>query len=961
MTDQLDKDYVLQVLETFGHLNTGGVTEVRIFPPEPYMTINDRREYLGATVSGYYDNYSKLVDDISPFDGKANIYITINPVIEALLARANNRLRYRAKTTTSDDDILCDLWFPIDCDPARPTDISATTKELQAALLRRDEIAKFLSQWAQALLGMSGNGGHGLIRLPGYPNNTETRQARERLTKFLHDRFTDWELDAKGLPILDDKGAKIERRNGVSVDSTVFNLSRIWKLYGTTAVKGEDVEDRPHRRAYLDIPNPIPDAVDLYTHISEIIPQESTQVQEPTRAKKKASNGESKKSAAGGDYPLLDVPAYLNASGVTWRIKEKSDRTWYQFEMCPLHTDDDSDRWECAICQEPSGKMGAKCMHEEAYTWKDFKEELGDPKPYYSNTGEKGERHATNSTEVVSDEPGTTRLKWQDCHFLSYCKENAQTLSEPLWYSMVSTLSRFENEGRQLAHQLSQNCPDYSEAETDKKLNHAKTARHPITCNSIANKGFVCPVRAQCKAKSPAALLKMNTSGEGEKQPTGEELALEFLASEYIQNGILTLRYYQATWWTWNGRCYQEIPKADLEGRIAKFVTERDNCDVTTNLISAALLTLTGQCLIPHSASLPVWAKDDFEVTPAGRIIAFENGLVNLDELIAQPSSEVVSHTPLFINQIALPYPFDEKAECPEFTAFMEHNLDGDEQRIAVLQEFAGYCLSWDTRLHKFLLMEGESRTGKSTFTDVITAMLGEENVANIPLELFGTRFALASTVGKLANIASDVGKLDSVSEGAFKAFVAGDRMNFERKYKDTLFAYPTARMIIATNNRPKFLDRSQAIWKRMLLIEWKRIIPEKEQDLNLRERIKANELSGIFLWALTGLARLLNNGHFTPSTVMDAAISDYQLEVNPAQDFLEQHYISANGGEIFSQEIYNEYTLWCDNNGHDKLDERSFSKEIRRKFPHTVKTRKQHATHGRLRAYVNIRKKRDR
>ena len=385
MKEQLDKDYIQQVLEVLGHRDAGGVTEVRIFPHDRYMIINSRREFVGATVSGYYDDYAKLVDDIEKFDGKANIYVTINPVIKDLLARANNRLQYSAKNATSDNDILCDLWFPYDCDPNRPEGISATEKELKAAIKRRDEIAKFLSQWTQSLLGMSGNGGHGLIRLIGYPNNQETRQAKERLTKYLHSSFTDWELDDDGNFVLDDKGRNILREKGVSVDSTVSNMSRIWKLYGTMAVKGDNVPDRPHRRSYLEIPDVEPSPVDLYAKLDEIIPQESTQAQEPITAKGEASNSRKKETERDGDYPLLDVEAYLSASQCTWRKKEKGSRTWYQFEKCPIHTDDDGDEWECGICQDASGKMGAKCMHDDDYTWQDFKEVLGDPKPYYLN------------------------------------------------------------------------------------------------------------------------------------------------------------------------------------------------------------------------------------------------------------------------------------------------------------------------------------------------------------------------------------------------------------------------------------------------------------------------------------------------------------------------------------------------------------------------------------------------
>ncbi len=197
--------YIVQVLEFLGHLDFGGVIEVRIFPKSYYITIRKQRTYVGKVVSGYYDDYEKLARDIEPFDGKANIYVTINPCIPDLLARAANRLQYGAQVTTSDSEILSDHFFVFDVDPVRPSGISSTDAELQLALAKRDEVVEFLSPWASVVKGMSGNGGHGLICLTGYPNNEETRRAKERLTRFLSERFSD------------------ER---VSVDNTVFNLSR---------------------------------------------------------------------------------------------------------------------------------------------------------------------------------------------------------------------------------------------------------------------------------------------------------------------------------------------------------------------------------------------------------------------------------------------------------------------------------------------------------------------------------------------------------------------------------------------------------------------------------------------------------------------------------------------------------------------------------------------------------------
>ena len=58
--------------------------------------------------------------------------------------------------------------------------------------------------------------------------------------------------------------------------------------------------------------------------------------------------------------------------------------------------------------------------------------------------------------------------------------------------------------------------------------------------------------------------------------------------------------------------------------------------------------------------------------------------------------------------------PFDPDADCLRWSAFLERNLEGDQERIALLQEWYGLCLTRDTNRQKFLVMEGEGANGKS-------------------------------------------------------------------------------------------------------------------------------------------------------------------------------------------------------------------------------------------------------
>src|SRR6185503_20452449 len=149
-------DSIQQFLSLLGHGSAGGVTEVSIDPGG-----------FGAQV-GYFDNSTLAAKAIAQYDGRANIYLSLNPVNPALIARANNRL-IRAKQRTADTDILFDSWLFFDIDPKRPRGISSTQDELDSAIEVAQIVLTFLLNAGvplkSTITAISGNGAYILIRL----------------------------------------------------------------------------------------------------------------------------------------------------------------------------------------------------------------------------------------------------------------------------------------------------------------------------------------------------------------------------------------------------------------------------------------------------------------------------------------------------------------------------------------------------------------------------------------------------------------------------------------------------------------------------------------------------------------------------------------------------------------------------------------------------------------------------
>ncbi len=110
------------------------------------------------------------------------------------------------------------------------------------------------------------------------------------------------------------------------------------------------------------------------------------------------------------------------------------------------------------------------------------------------------------------DEKGTlTQLDFMcsECLFIQHCKKNAGILSEPDWLGMITNMAVFEG-GPERIHEYSRGYPRYSVDETNRKIEHFLTSStKPMRCETLAEKGFVCPKLKEggCPgAKAPAAL-----------------------------------------------------------------------------------------------------------------------------------------------------------------------------------------------------------------------------------------------------------------------------------------------------------------------------------------------------------------------------------------------------------------------------------------------------------------------
>ena len=303
--------------------------------------------------SGYFDSLKELAAKVESFDALPTvqgIYVTLNAVNPALFARRANRIKMRLSkkdATTADADIIRRLWFPVDVDPTRPSGVSSTDNEHQAAITRAVEVSAYLGRhlgWPAPILADSGNGAHLLYKID-LPNDDASRDLVKRCLEVLAARC-------------DDAAAKIDTAN--------YNAARIWKLYGTMSRKGDDTEDRPHRRAaVLDAPLPI-----------ELVTREQLERLAGALPSPSAASAAAPPMAVGQPAQALDIRHWLSEHGIGVQSEKPYEGgTIYQLSECPFSGDHKDGAF---AIQFPSGAIHAGCHHQScgggSQRWQELRE-----------------------------------------------------------------------------------------------------------------------------------------------------------------------------------------------------------------------------------------------------------------------------------------------------------------------------------------------------------------------------------------------------------------------------------------------------------------------------------------------------------------------------------------------------------------------------------------------------------
>lgn len=304
--------------------------------------------------------------------------------------------------------------------------------------------------------------------------------------------------------------------------------------------------------------------------------------------------------------------------------------------------------------------------------------------------------------------------------------------------------------------------------------------------------------------------------------------------------------------------------------------------------------------------------------------IVCNNGLLNIDTFQLEP------FTPDYISINKIPVNYNPDSKSPVVDHVLNKICCQDSQLRLLIEEMIGYPLLRRPEVGKCFILTGRGANGKSTLLEMLSAMLGEENISSIGMEEIEQRFKTAEIVGKLANIGDDISNGYMAENSKFKKLVTGEPLMVEKKGLDPYKIRNYGKLIFSANEVPRVNDLSNGLGRRLILVPFNATFSSKDKDYDpfIKDKLMEQEsLEYLLTLGVEGLKRILksNNMNFTQAEAVQKEINEYNHVNNPLLMFIDDYKIDNEP----IQYVYNKYSMWCVTGGMKALNRNKFVKEL--------------------------------
>lgn len=307
-------------------------------------------------------------------------------------------------------------------------------------------------------------------------------------------------------------------------------------------------------------------------------------------------------------------------------------------------------------------------------------------------------------------------------------------------------------------------------------------------------------------------------------------------------------------------------------------------------------------------------------------LIAFENGVLDVDAMKLRPwmDGDIIANI--------IPHNWNPDAHSDAVDHVFARIACDDIGMEMNLAEIIGLCMYRSAKFGYCPILLGTGSNGKSTYIDMIWSVLGDENVSALQPREIGVRFQAGQLAGKLANLGDDISSdyIDADSCSIIKKIATGSQLYTDVKGSEGFKFKPYATMVFSANEFPRLGDNTYGMYRRLFPLRFNAVFRREDADFDpdIGQKVAEEEaIEYLCVLGVEGLRRVMAQSALTPNETSRKILADIEVD----NSTIVQWIVSGNLTEDDivnrgTQEVYNDYKEWCQENGVSFVGSRKFN-----------------------------------
>ena len=235
-----------------------------------------------------------------------------------------------------------------------------------------------------------------------------------------------------------------------------------------------------------------------------------------------------------------------------------------------------------------------------------------------------------------------------------------------------------------------------------------------------------------------------------------------------------------------------------------------------------------------------------------------------------------------------------------------------------------------DVRQQRFMILNGEGGTGKSTVIRLVEEMIGSSNLSSISLTELTQRFSAYGLLGKLINCCADLEITALEDTSTIKKALGEDTLRGEAKGKDAFPFKSYAKLIFSCNELPIVkAEKTNGFYRRLMILTMNNRPEVVKPDLF--DQLK-KEIAYFIRLSVEALSRMYARGTILVSDNSVQAVERLRADSDTVVAFIAEKMHVYRDGHAKRSEMYAQYCDYCADAERQSLTKTNFFKSLRAK-----------------------------